>query len=173
MCRHQLENKTDPLRGLHVQTPPSRAYLSAPHAGRGRESAIADYAPPTIIVEKHFSKQVHTQAVTHKCARALRDRPETGDQPRRRSRLQACLLGWLAAHNRGAQPRRSIAALLPAHQPGAPSRPTLPAHVPWLKHSAPACAPRRSLCFALPHLWRLLPPHGQKIRSRPEFLMRI
>jgi hypothetical protein len=29
---------------------------------RVRDSAIADYAPPTIIVEKHFSKQVHKQA---------------------------------------------------------------------------------------------------------------
>ena len=52
-----------PLRLGYIYLPPMLV--------RVRESAIADYAPPTIIVEKHFAKQVHKQALTRKCARTL------------------------------------------------------------------------------------------------------
>jgi hypothetical protein len=52
-----------PLRLGYIYPPPMLF--------RVRESAIADYAPPTIIVEKHFSKQVHEQALTRKCECAL------------------------------------------------------------------------------------------------------
>jgi len=58
---------------------------------RARESAIADYAPPTSIVEKIFSKLVHKQARTRKYARALRERPGNGDRtwPKQRAPAHA------------------------------------------------------------------------------------
>jgi hypothetical protein len=93
VCRHEVGNKSQhafaQVRAL-VQTPPSRVY-PPPMLVRARESAIADYAPPTSIVEKNFSKLVHKQARTRKCAPALRERPGNGDRtwPKQRAPAHA------------------------------------------------------------------------------------
>ena len=51
------------VRSTHLCKPLRLEYVyPPPMLVRVRDSAIADYAPPTIIVEKHFSKQVHKQA---------------------------------------------------------------------------------------------------------------
>jgi hypothetical protein len=60
VCRHQLGNKSPHARA-HLRKPLRLRYIyPTPMLVRVRESAIADYAPPTINVEKIFSKSCTT-----------------------------------------------------------------------------------------------------------------
>ena len=55
VCRHELGNKSPHARA-HLCKPLRLGYIyPPPMLVRVRESAIADYAPPTINVEKNFS----------------------------------------------------------------------------------------------------------------------